>query len=239
MGYPAGLEHTAGKFAGGFSTLWDKFLGGHWVDVLVFAFILLFMDLFDTVGTLVGVAGRADMIRNGELPHAERALAADAAGTVVGACLGTSTTTSYIESVTGVEAGARTGLAAIVAGVCMLAALLFQPVVMMVGRGLEIGTYPWGDPIFRYPMIAPALIVVGAMMIRTMRGINWDDITESLPAFLTMVAMPFAYSISAGIAIGFITYAFGKLVTGRPKECPILVYAFAILFIIRYVVAPA
>jgi len=238
MGYPTGLGQTAGKFVGGFASLWNNFLGGHWVEVIVFAFILLFMDLFDTVGTLVGVAGRAGMIKNGELPRAERALASDAVGTVVGASLGTSTVTSYIESVAGVEAGARTGLAAIVAGLCMFVVLFFQPLVEMVGGGVQIGMLG-NDPILRYPMIAPALIVVGAMMIRAIRGINWDDITETLPAFLTMVAMPFAYSISAGIAVGFVSYAAGKLVTGRVKECPVLVYVFAVLFVIRYAVAPS
>ncbi|MHC4982190.1 MAG: solute carrier family 23 protein [Planctomycetota bacterium] len=233
------LGSTAGKFFHGFRSLWSKLLSRYWVDVIVFAFILLFMDLFDTVGTLVGVAGRAGLIRNGELPKAERALSADACGTVIGACLGTSTVTSYIESVTGVQAGARTGLAAVVAGVCMFGAMLFQPVVMMVGGGVKVGQYALGDDILRYPMIAPALIVVGAMMVRAMRSLKWDDITESLPAFLTMVTMPFAYSISAGIAMGFISYAFGKLVTGRVKECPILVYVFAVLFIVRYVVSAA
>jgi len=233
---PKGLGATAGQFATGFGTLWDKFLGGHWIDVIIFAFILLFMDLFDTVGTLVGVAGRAGLMVNGNLPRAERALASDAAGTVVGACFGTSTVTSYIESITGVQAGARTGLAAIVVGICMFVAMLFQPVVMMVGGGVKVGQFAWGDPILRYPMIAPALIIVGGMMIRTMRGIDWDDVTESLPAFLTMVVMPFAYSISAGIAMGFIAYAFGKLVSGRAKECPIIVYVFAVLFIVRYAI---
>ncbi len=239
IGSPSGLEATAGKFVGGFASLWDKLLTKHWVDVVVFAFILLFMDLFDTVGTLVGVAKRAGLMRNGRLPRAERALSADAIGTITGACFGTSTVTSFIESVTGVQAGARTGLAAVVVGVCMFVALLFQPLVMMVGGGVKVGEYPWGDPILRYPMIAPALIFVGAMMIRAIRSIDWDDVTEALPAFLTMVTMPFAYSISAGIAIGFVSYAFGKLITGRGKQCPVLVYVFAVLFIIRYAIAAA
>ncbi len=156
---------------------------------------------------------------------------------MIGACLGTSTVTSYIESVTGVQAGARTGLAAIVAACCMLLALFFQPVVEMVGGGVMVGQYSWGDPILRYPMIAPALIVVGAVMIRSIRDINWEDATEALPGFLTMVAMPFAYSISAGIAIGFISYAVGKLLTGRLRECPLIVYIFAALFIVQYAIA--
>jgi AGZA family xanthine/uracil permease-like MFS transporter len=217
--------------------LWDKLLSRDWVHVVIFAFILLFMDLFDTVGTLVGVASRAELMRKGRLPKAERALAADAAGTVVGACLGTSTVTSYIESITGVQSGARTGLAAIVSGVCMLLALLLWPVVEMVGGGVNIA--PDGaDPIVRYPMIAGALIVVGALMVRAVRDVKWEDMTEAVPAFLTMVTMAFTYSISAGIAIGFISYAVGKIVTGRLRECPLIVYIFAVLFALRYVMAP-
>jgi len=234
---PHGLEKTAGGLVGGFGSLWGKLWSKHWVDVIAFAFILLFMDLFDTVGTLVGVANRAGLMRDGRLPRAENALAADAGGTIVGSLLGTSTVTSYIESVTGVQAGARTGLAAIIAGALMLLALLFQPLVEMVGGGVQVGKFAWGDPILRYPMIAPALIVVGAIMMRAIRDINWDDITETLPGFLAMVTMPFAYSISAGIAIGFVSYAFGKLVTGRVRECPIIVYVFAVLFVIQYVLA--
>jgi AGZA family xanthine/uracil permease-like MFS transporter len=105
----------------------------------------------------------------------------------------------------------------------------------MVGGGIVIGKFPWGDPILRYPMIAPALICVGAMMMRAVRDVNWEDMTEALPAFLAMITMPFAYSISAGIAIGFVSYAFGKLVTGRVRECPIIVYVFAALFVVQYV----
>ena len=234
VGPPKGLTATAGQFVHGYASLWDKLLSPDWVHVVAFAFIVLFMDLFDTVGTLVGVASRTGLMREGQLPKAEQALAADAAGTVFGGCLGTSTVTSYIESITGVAVGARTGLAAVVAGVCLLLALFFQPVVRMVGGGIPVGEYPDGAPILRYPMIAPALIVVGALMIRAIRDIHWDDMTEAIPAFLAMVTMPFAYSISAGIAIGFVSYAFGKLITGRVRECPIIVYVFAVLFVIQY-----
>jgi len=236
VGMPSGLGKTAGAaFTQGFGALWRNLLSKDWVHIVSFAFILLFMDLFDTVGTLVGVSRRAGLMVNGRLPRAERALAADAGGTVIGATLGTSTVTSFIESITGVSAGARTGLAAIVAGGCMLLALLFQPLVEMVGGGVQIGVDPFGDPILRYPMIAPALIVVGAMMMRAVRDINWDDLTEALPGFLAMTTMAFAYSISAGIAIGFVSYAFGKLVTGRFRQCPPIVYVFAILFVFQYV----
>jgi len=237
VGLPEGLSRTAGAALDGFASLGGKLVGEHWLDVIAFGFILLFMDLFDTVGTLVGVSSRAGLMKDGRLPRAERALSADAMGTVVGACMGTSTVTSYIESITGVSAGARTGLAAIVAGACMLAALLFQPLVQMVGGGIVVGQYASGAPILRYPMIAAALIVVGAMMIRAIRQIEWDDITEAVPAFLTMVTMPFAYSIASGIAIGFVSYAAGKLLTGRAKQCPVVVYIFAVLFILQYAFA--
>ncbi len=239
IGVPHGLEKTAGGFIKGFGSLWNNLLSKHALEVIAFAFILLFMDLFDTVGTLVGVAKRGGLMKNGKLPAAERALSADATGTVIGAALGTSTVTSYIESITGVAAGARTGLAAIVTGILMLIALLFQPLVEMVGGGVAVGEYSPGSPILRYPMIAPALILVGALMIRAIRDIDWDDVTESIPAFLTMVTMPFAYSISAGIAIGFVSYAFGKLITGRVRQCPVIVYIFAVLWVLRYVLLPS
>jgi len=119
----------------------------------------------------------------------------------------------------------------------MLAAMFFHPLVRMVGSGIAIGVNQFGEPILRYPMIAPALIVVGAMMMRAMRELDWDDVTEYLPGFLAMVTMPFAYSISAGIAVGFVSYAFGKLATGRVKECPVIVYVFAVLFVIQYAFA--
>jgi len=236
VGLPRGLSATAGGFWDGFATLGGKLLSGTALEVVGFAFILLFMDLFDTVGTLVGVASRAGLMRDGKLPKAELALAADAVGTVAGGCLGTSTVTSYIESIAGVASGARTGLAPVVTGLCMVAALFFQPLVEMVGGGVKVGEYAWGDPILRYPMIAPALIAVGAMMMRAMREVQWDDITESLPAFLAMVSIPFTFSIATGIAIGFVTYAFGKLVSGRARQCPVIVYVFAVLFVLQYVV---
>jgi len=229
---PSGLTKTAGAYVPGLFALGKALVSEHAVEVVTFMFVLLFMDLFDTVGTLVGVAGRSGLMKNGQLPGAEKALSADAAGTVIGGCLGTSTVTSYIESVTGVESGARTGLAAVTVGVLLGLAIFFQPLVGMIGGGIEVA-----PGIFRYPLIAPALIVVGALMIRTIRQINWEDATEYLPAFLTMIAMPLTSSIATGIAIGFVSYAFGKLVTGRVKQCSVLVYIFAALFILRYAIA--
>ncbi len=233
---PSGLGKTAGHCIGGFADLWSKLWGRHWADVLMMGFILLFMDVFDTVGTLIGVAGRAGMIRDGKLPRAEKALASDAMGTILAGALGTSTVTSYIESVTGVAAGARTGLAAIVTGVCLTIAMFFQPLVDMVAAGVQV-TLADGSTEPRYPMIAPALIFVGGLMMRALRDIDWDDLTEALPGYLTLVTIPFAFSISAGIAVGFITYAFGKIVTGRVRQCPVIVYVFAALFVLRYALA--
>jgi len=230
MAWPDGIGETAGGFVPGLRDLWTA-LPGHWIEILTMVFILLFMDLFDTVGTLVGVSQRAGLMREGKLPRAERALAADAAGTVIGGCLGTSTVTSYIESITGVQAGARTGLAAVVAGVCMLAAVFFEPLVKMVMGEFAV------DGSAKFPTIAPALIIVGSMMLRTVREVNWEDVTEYLPAFLTMVTIPLAYSISDGIAMGFISYAFAKVVSGRPRQCPVIIYVFAVLFVVRYALA--
>ncbi len=231
---PNGLGQTAGQFIGGLGDLRHELMRGGWVHVLTITLVLLLMDMFDTIGTLVGVASRTGLMKNGHLPRGNRALAADAGGTMLGAMLGSSTVTSYIESITGVASGARTGLAALVTAGCLVVAMIFQPLVEMVGGGVAVGHYAWGDPILRYPMIAAALIMVGSMMIRTVREIEWDDITEALPAFLTMIMMPLAYSISAGIGAGFISYAVGKVVTGRARQCPLLVYVFAALFVARF-----
>ena len=239
--WPGGALYTMKGFLKGFVGLGQALWSKNVLEVLVFLFILLFMDLFDTIGTLVGVANRAGLMKDGKLPKAERALAADAAGTVVGAALGTSTVTSYIESVTGVAAGARTGLAAIVAGLLMAAAVFFGPVALSIGGGIEVTQtlIIEGKPLVvtahKFPMIAPALILVGSMMLGVMRNIDWDDVTESLPAFLTMVTIPLAYSISAGIAMGFVAYAFAKIVSGRFRQCPIVVTVFAVLFVVQYV----
>jgi AGZA family xanthine/uracil permease-like MFS transporter len=173
-------------------------------------------------------------MRDGRLIRAQRALAADAAGTVVGAALGTSTVTSYIESVIGVAKGARTGLAAVVAGVCMGAVVFFQPLAEAVAGGVNVAA-SGAEPVLRYPMIAAALIFVGGVMMRAIRDIDWDDMTEALPSFLTAVTMPFAFSISAGIAIGFVSYAFGKIVTGRFRTCPLVVYILAGLFALQHI----
>jgi AGZA family xanthine/uracil permease-like MFS transporter len=174
------------------------------LGLLPLILLVLFMDVFDTLGTLVGVGQRAGLMRNGELPRARKAFMADALATVAGAALGTSTVTSYIESAAGVEQGGRTGLTAATSGVLFLAALPFLPLVAM------IGSYP--------PITAPALVLVGALMLRAVVDIDWDDATEGLPAFLTLVGIPFTYSIADGIALGLIAYPILKVAAGRGHE---------------------
>ena len=193
-------------------------------------FVFFFLALFDSVGTLIGVSSQAGLLVNGKLPRAREALTADAFGSVSGALFGTSTVTAYVESAAGVAEGGRTGLANIVTGLLMLAALCFYPLSRMVGDGFRL---PNGSQI--YPVVAPALIVVGSMMLRNVSRIRWEDATEAIPAFLVMVLMPFTFSITEGIAFGFIAYSLLKLVTGRRREVHGLVYLFAALFVVRYI----
>jgi AGZA family xanthine/uracil permease-like MFS transporter len=193
-------------------------------------FVFFFLALFDSVGTLIGVSNQAGLLVQGRLPRAREALSADAFGSVSGALLGTSTVTAYVESAAGVAEGGRTGLANMITGLLMLSALYLYPLSRMVGDGFRLSS---GSQI--YPVVAPALIVVGSMMLRNVGRIDWADATEAIPAFLTMVLMPFAFSITEGIAFGFISYSALKLVAGRGREVHGLVYTFAALFIIRYI----
>jgi AGZA family xanthine/uracil permease-like MFS transporter len=197
-------------------------------DMIAVIFVFFFLALFDSVGTLVGVAGQAGLMNGGRLPRARGALLADAIGTVIGAGLGTSTVTAYIESAAGVSAGGRTGLANVVTAGLFFLSLLFFPLVQMVGGGVQVGA------VTLYPVIAPALVLVGSLMMREVSRIRWDDATESIPAFLTIVVMPLAVSITDGIAFGFIAYALLKPAVGRGREVDWFVYLFAALFLVRY-----
>ena len=199
-------------------------------DMVAVVFVFFFLALFDSVGTLVGVAEQAGLMRDGTLPRARGALMADAVGTVVGAGLGTSTVTAYIESATGVSAGGRTGLTAVVTAGLFLAALFFSPLVAMFGGGYLT---PEGTTL--YPVIAPALIIVGTLMMKGVRLIAWDDPTEAVPAFLTIIIMPLSVSITDGIAFGFIAYTVLKVAAGRQSEVHWLVKLFAVLFVLRYI----
>ncbi|MFH1723715.1 MAG: NCS2 family permease [Elusimicrobiota bacterium] len=206
-------------------------LAGLWRwEYLSLIIVFLYMTLFDTVGTLLGVSIQADLLKDGKLPRASRALMADAVATTVGACLGTSTVSSYIESSTGVRVGGRTGLTAVTVGGLFLAALFAFPLVRMISGGVEIAG---GHMI--HPITAPALILVGAFMVEGLRRIDWKDFTESMPAFLTIVCIPFTFSIAEGIAIGFISYPILKAAAGRPRDASPLVWVMATLFVLRYV----
>ena len=176
----------------------------------------LFVDLFDTAGTLVGVSKQAGYIdEDGNLPKASNALLADAIGTTGGALFGTSTVTTYIESAAGVAEGGRTGLTGVVTAILFFLALFFRPLIGLVPGAAT----------------APALIIVGTMMMTNVSDLDWDDFTEVLPAFVAMIAMPLTYSISNGIALGFILYPLVKLFTGKGKEVSTLVYVLGAVFI--------
>jgi AGZA family xanthine/uracil permease-like MFS transporter len=197
--------------------------------LLPVVFVFFFLALFDSVGTLIGVAGQAGLLRNGTMPRVKEALLADAVGTVAGTALGTSTVTAYIESGAGVAAGGRTGLASLVTATLFLLALFLSPLVRMVGGGYVSGTATL------YPVIAAPLILVGTMMIGGLRDVAWDDATEAIPAFLTVVMMPLTVSITDGVAFGLIAYAVLKTAAGRGREVHALAYVFAVLFLARYV----
>ena len=184
---------------------------------VVFAF--LFVDLFDTIGTLTGGATKAKMLdENGQLPNAGRALFADSIGTTLGALLGTSTVTTFVESATGVAEGGRTGLTALSTGFCFFLSIFFYPLITIIPAQAT----------------AAALVMVGLFMIDSIVDINFGDFTESFPAFMTIIMMPFAYSIAEGIAFGMISYASVKLLTGKGKEVSPLVYVLALVFLLRY-----
>ena len=187
--------------------------------VIVFAF--LFVDMFDTLGTLIGVASKADMLdEDGKLPHIKGALMADAVGTTVGALLGTSTTTTFVESASGVSEGGRTGLTAMTTAVLFALALLFSPIFLAI-------------PSFA---TAPALIVVGFYMVNQVGLIDFSDFGEGIPAFICIAAMPFFYSISEGISMGVISYVVLNVATGKAKEkkISIVMYVLAVLFLLKY-----
>jgi adenine/guanine/hypoxanthine permease len=191
------------------------------VKMAPFVFIFLFMVLFDTLGTLIGVTEQAGLIRDNRLPRARQALTSDAVGTVAGALLGTSTVTSFIESSTGVEQGGRTGLTAVVVALLFLVALVFGPLV-----GL-LGSYP--------PITAPALVIVGSMMMRNLSKITWDNYAEAMPAFLVILGIPLCYSIADGLALGFIAYPLVKLLAGQGREVKWLTYVIALVLVVYFV----
>lgn len=193
--------------------------------------VFFFLALFDTIGTLVGISEQAGFLKDGRLPRAEKALVADAAGMTAGSLLGTSTITSYVESAAGVAAGGRTGLANVATAFCFLLALFFAPLAKMVGGGVVTAS---GAHL--YPVIAPALIVIGSLMVRGAKAVPWGDPTEAIPAFLTMLVMPLAVSITDGITFGLAAYSILKFGTGRQGDAPWVIHLLAGVLALRYVV---
>ena len=205
-------------------------LGALSFDLVTIIFTFLILDLFDTIGTLIGVASEAGLLKNGKLPRAEKALLSDALGTVFGAACGTSTVTSYVESASGVASGARSGLANVFTALFFILAIFLYPLVQMIGGGIK-----GADGVILYPTIAPILILVGVYLIKSIRTINWEDFSESIPAFITFVFIPFSFRITEGIALGFISYAILKLFKGKTSDVPFLMWLFALIFLLRYI----
>ena len=193
------------------------------LDMLVVVFTFLFIDMFDTMGTIIGVHHGADLVPEGnrrdDIPGMEKMFLADAIGTVAGACLGTSTTTTYVESAAGVGEGGRTGLTAFSTALCFALALFFSPLFLAIPGAAT----------------APALIIVGVMMMHSVSRIHWDDYCKAIPAFMTIILMPLAYSISDGILIGVITYVACHAVAGRFKDISVTMWILAALFICKYI----
>jgi adenine/guanine/hypoxanthine permease len=191
--------------------------------------VFVFVDLFDTAGTLVGVSQQAGLMKQGKLPRATRAFLPDAVATTAGAAMGTSTVVCYIESSTGVAEGGRTGLTAVVVAILFLLALFFSPLAKMIGGGYISET---GKTL--YPITAPVLIIVGCLMASNLTRIDWNKWDEALPAFLTFAGMPLTYSIADGMALGFITYPLLKIFSGKISEVHPIMILIAFLFLIRY-----
>ncbi len=189
------------------------------IDMLVVVFTFLFVDMFDTVGTLIGVSSKANMLdKEGRVPRVKQALMADAIGTTCGAMLGTSTVTTYVESAAGVSEGGRTGLTSLTVAILFFFALFLSPIFLMIPGAAT----------------APALILVGAMMMTPIKNIDFDDYTESIPVFLTIIMMPLTYSISEGILFGVLSYVILKLLTGKFKDISIVTAVLAVLFLLKF-----
>lgn len=211
---PTGLGDVAFKLVS------PKSFGNSFIVAL---FTFLFVDMFDTVGTLAGVASKTNMLdENGKLPRVERALLADAIGTTAGALLGTSTVTTYVESSAGVAEGGRTGLTAVVTGILFLIATFLAPLFLLIPSSAT----------------APALVIVGLFMMSPITQIDWTDYSVAVPSFLTIIMMPFAYSIAEGIVFGMISYTIIKVAAGKAKQVSLLVYILSFVFLLRYIFLP-
>lgn len=224
LGIPFGITHLPETFdltPPSVSPIFAKF---EWtqiftIDMLLVLFTFLFVDMFDTVGTLIGVTSKANMLdEKGKIPRVKQALFADAIGTSFGAIMGTSTVTTYVESASGVAEGGRTGMTSLTTGILFLAALLLAPIFLMIPSAAT----------------APALVLVGAMMITPIQKIDLDDFTEAIPVFLTIVIMPLTFSIADGIVFGLISYVLLKLFTGNYKKITWMMVVLAALFMVKF-----
>ena len=227
IGIPMGVTNVEGfKLFGPVPSLAPIFFQFEWgqiftLDMLVVLFTFLFVDMFDTVGTLIGVSTKAGIVRkDGTIPRVKQALFADAIGTTVGAILGTSTVTTYVESAAGVEEGGRTGLTAITAAILFGITIFFTPILLLVPEAAT----------------DPALILVGLFMMSPVKDIEWGDVTEGLPAFLTLIMMPLTYSIAEGIVWGMLSYILLKVCSGKYKNVSIVTYIVGVFFVISFFV---
>ncbi|WML33786.1 NCS2 family permease [Clostridium sp. OS1-26] len=226
VGIPMGitkLPNAVFSMPPSISPIFLKFEWNHifTADMFIALFTLLFMDMFDTIGTLVGVATKAGMLdEKGNVPRAKEALMSDAIGTTLGACFGTSTVCTYVESASGVAAGGRTGLTAVSTSVMFMIALFISPLFLMIPSAAT----------------APALILVGLFMLSPIKELDLTDFTEAIPAFLTIIMMPLAYSISDGLIFGIVSYVALKVLVGKGKDVTITTYIIAALFILKFFV---
>ncbi|MCM8775451.1 MAG: NCS2 family permease [Candidatus Omnitrophica bacterium] len=205
-------------------------LGAMKLGLVSIVFVFLFMSVFDTVGTLAGIGEVGGFIKDGRLPRVGKAMFADAVSTCVGAVCGTPTVTSYIESASGITAGGRSGFANVITGLLFVAAIFFYPLIKMIGGGFRTET-----DFLLHPVTAPALILVGCMIMETVSKIEWKNYEESIPAFMVIIMMPLTFSIATAIALGFISYCALKLLTGKGREVPWFVYLLSGLFILRFI----
>ncbi len=224
IGIPMGITHFNGVVdtPPSIAPIFCKFQWGQilsW-DMLIVVFTFLFIDMFDTIGTVVGVSVKSGMVdKDGNVDGIGKMLMADAIATVTGACFGTSTTTTYIESASGVAEGGRTGLTSFTIAMCFLVALLFSPLFLAIPSAAT----------------GPVLVIVGVMMMSPVTKIDWNDYSEAIPAFLTMLLMPLCYSISDGIMLGMISYVVLNACTGKFRKISVVLWVLAILFILRYI----
>jgi len=225
IGLPLGVTHLPTSFDLMPPSLAPIFFKFEWkeiftVDMAVVLFTFLFVDMFDTIGTLIGVSSKAEMLdKDGNVPNAKQALFADAIGTTFGALCGTSTVTTYVESAAGVAEGGRTGLTALTTAIFFIIALFLSPFFLMIPAAAT----------------ASALVVVGAMMMTPIRNVALDDFTDMIPVFLTIVMMPLTFSIAEGIVFGMLSYVLLKILTGKHKEITPLMYGISVLFLVKFI----